>query len=77
MSECNKSLMGICIYIAVCFSFLFSKLCIWTNILKYNIKAIEGQPRWLSGLVPPSDQGVIMETQDGIPSRAPCMETHE
>ena len=32
-----------------------------------------GQPRGLSGLVPPSAQGVILETQDRVPHRAPCM----
>ena len=37
-------------------------------------KRSPGQPRWLSGLVPPSAQGVILETQDRVPSRAPCME---
>ena len=33
-----------------------------------------GQPRWLSGLAPPSAQGVILETRDRVPRRAPCME---
>ena len=33
-----------------------------------------GQPRWLSGLVPPSAQDVILETWDRVPHRAPCME---
>ena len=33
-----------------------------------------GQPRWLSGLALPSAQGVILETQDGVPCRAPCMD---
>ena len=33
-----------------------------------------GQPRWLGGLVPPSAQGVILETWDRVPCRAPCME---
>ena len=33
-----------------------------------------GQPGWLSGLVPPSAQGVILETPDRVPCRAPCME---
>ena len=26
-------------------------------------KLLKGQPRWLSGLAPPSAQGVILETQ--------------
>ena len=33
-----------------------------------------GQPQWLSSLVPPSAQGLIVETRDGVPRRAPCME---
>ena len=32
------------------------------------------QPRWLSGLALPSDQGVILGTQDQVPRRAPYME---
>ena len=31
-------------------------------------------PGWLSGLVLPAAQGVILETQDRVPRRAPCME---
>ena len=34
----------------------------------------EGQPRWLSGLALPSAQGLILETQDRVSRRAPCME---
>uniref|UniRef100_A0A8C0MN91 Nuclear receptor coactivator n=1 Tax=Canis lupus familiaris TaxID=9615 RepID=A0A8C0MN91_CANLF len=33
-----------------------------------------GQPRWLSGLAPPSAQGLILETRDQVPRRASCME---
>ena len=33
-----------------------------------------GQPGWLSGLAPPSAQGLILETRDQVPRRAPCME---
>ena len=33
-----------------------------------------GQPGWLSGLAPPSSRGVILETRDQVPSRAPCTE---
>ena len=33
-----------------------------------------GQPRWFSGLVPPSAQGGILETRDRVPCQAPCME---
>ena len=33
-----------------------------------------GQPRWLSGLAPPSAQGLILKTLDQVPHRAPCME---
>ena len=42
-----------------------------TDVLKnYTL----GQPGWLSGLAPPSAQGVILETWDRVPSQAPCME---
>ena len=34
----------------------------------------EGQPQWRSSLVPPSARGVILETRDRVPPRAPCME---
>ena len=37
-------------------------------------KAILGQPRWLSSLVPPSAQGMVLETWDRVPHRGPCME---
>ena len=30
--------------------------------------------RWLSGLAPPSAEGLVLETQDRVPRRAPCME---
>ena len=33
-----------------------------------------GQPGWLSGLAPPSAQGVIQETQDRVPRQDACME---
>ena len=33
-----------------------------------------GQPGRLSGLVPPSAQGVILETQDRVPCQVSCME---
>ena len=34
----------------------------------------EGRPGWLSGLVPPSAQGVILETLDRVPRQVPCMD---
>ena len=33
-----------------------------------------GQPRWLSGLAPPSAQGVILETRNRVLCWTPCME---
>ena len=33
-----------------------------------------GQPGWLRGLVLPSAQGMILETQDRVPCQASCME---
>ena len=33
-----------------------------------------GQPQWLTGLVLPSAQGVILETRDRVPHQAPCVE---
>ena len=34
----------------------------------------EGIPGWLKGLVPPSAQGLILETRDRVPRWGPCME---
>ena len=33
-----------------------------------------GQAGWLSGLAPPAAQGLILESRDRGPHRAPCME---
>ena len=33
-----------------------------------------GKAGWLSGLAPPSAQGVILESRDRVPHQAPCME---
>ena len=33
----------------------------------------QGQPGWLSGLVPPLVQGLILETRDRVPCQASCM----
>ena len=40
---------------------------------KAGISAL-GQPGWLSGLGPPSAQGVNLETRDRGPHQAHCME---
>ena len=32
-----------------------------------------GQPWWRSGLAPPAAQGMILETLDRVPCRAPCI----
>ena len=42
----------------------------WTIVRNTKI----GQPGWLSGLGPPSVQGVILGPWDRVPRRAPCME---
>ena len=34
----------------------------------------QGIPGWLSGLAPPSAQGVILESRDPVPRWAPSME---
>ena len=39
-----------------------------------NCKSGFRQPGWLSGLVPPSAQGVTLETWDQVPHQAPCTE---
>ena len=44
-----------------------------SNILTHQTDIL-GQPGWLSGLTLPSAQGVILETRDQGPHRAPCME---
>ena len=33
-----------------------------------------GHPGWLRGLASPSAQGLILESRDRVPRRAPCME---
>ena len=33
-----------------------------------------GESGWLSGLVPPPAQGLILETQDQVPHEASCMD---
>ena len=38
------------------------------EVLSYGI------PRWLRVLAPPSAQGMILESRDQVPRRAPCME---
>ena len=43
------------------------------QMFKY-LKIILRQPWWLSGLAPPSAQGLILETWDRVPPQAPCME---
>ena len=35
---------------------------------------LAGQPRWFSSLASPSARGVILETRDQVPRRAPYME---
>ena len=39
-----------------------------------SLKLNPGQPEWLRGLALPSTQGLILETPDQVPLRAPCME---
>ena len=39
---------------------------------KFQYKILKlGQPGWLSGLAPPSVQGVILKTQDGVLRQTP------
>ena len=43
--------------------------------LNFSIESSKiGQPRWRRGLAPPAAWGVILETRDQIPRRAPCVE---
>ena len=51
--------------------------CIQSNTANiYNVyKYVQyGQPQWLSGLVLPSAQGLILKTRDRVPRQAPCVE---
>ena len=43
------------------------------KIFRIEIK-FAGQPGWLSGLAPPSAQGVIPGLQDRVPRQDPCVE---
>ena len=40
-------------------------------MLRVLLEVCTGQPGWLSGLEPLSAQGVILETRDRVPRRAP------
>ena len=44
------------------------------TVSETSLRIFSGQPWWLSGLAPPSAQGVILETRDRVPRRASCME---
>ena len=44
------------------------------NCFKYLKMQKPGQPGWLSSLVPPLAQSVILETWDRVPRRTPCVE---
>ena len=44
-------------------------IILWANLRMKQI----GQPEWLSGLAPPSAQGLILESQDRVPRWPPCM----
>ena len=55
-------------------SLLADDIIVYIEIPKELKKRKKGQPGWLSGLVPPSAQGVTLETRDRVPRRAPCME---
>ena len=47
-----------------------------TNVSRKNVvqQSKTRQPEWLSGLAPPSAQGLILETRDQVWCQAPCME---
>ena len=40
----------------------------WSLWIKFNIQMSEGQPQWLSGLAPPSAQGVVLESLGWSPT---------
>ena len=46
----------------------------YNNRVVFYFKVPLGQPGWLSSLAPPSAQGMILETRDRVPRRAPYME---
>ena len=48
-------------------------ICVESHAVVRNTR--EGIPGWLSGLALPPAQGLILETQDGVQHRAPCMES--
>ena len=57
--------------------FLKGKHGLWIRLMTSLVlkkKKKRGQPGWLSSLAPPSAQGLILETLDRVPRRAPCME---
>ena len=46
----------------------------FTSYVFVHKKMISGQPWWPSCLALTSAQGMILETLDGVPRPAPCME---
>ena len=56
-----------------CISTLNGVQSLRTKTQLKDSKEGSGQPGWLSGLAPPSAWGVILETRDRVPHRAPCM----
>ena len=67
---CSFHLSTVYFMILISFGFI---LILTRNM---SLKLIVGQPRWPrpSGLVLPSAQGVILETRNQVPRRAPCMQ---
>ena len=47
---------------------------VWKDVREAPAGKDAGSPGGLSGLAPPPAQGVILETRDRVPHRAPCME---
>ena len=62
---------------ALCMMPASPSACVSASLSLYvspYLKDHPGQPWWRSGLAPPAAQGVILETRDRVPHRAPCME---
>ena len=47
---------------------------VWKILYSRATPVAQGQPRWCNSLAPPAAQGVNLETLDGVPRQALCME---
>ena len=76
----NTSIWNICslpisfLFFPYLFNFLYHPIASPNSTYQKHFKEQIWAALWHSGLAPPAAQGVILETWDRVPHRAPCME---